>query len=287
MNKLLDDRGKPKPVISIVGFGSSVGVGATLSDPAVDAPVAYFTLQLKAALDPGAIYDWQVSNHSQNGSIAANFSAFASPQSGYPLSAWGEVLAAGITPDVCVFAYGMNDFQPANFNAGETFPGFSLFLTDAVLTCQKVGADVVIMTSPHPAVVTHDLWVMPAGTPQNYPTFVAADVAPEQLTPAASASNITSDFLGNGIPITMGWRFLQGNQAMRDVAARTGSPVIDAERHWMKAIQTYQLSSGSASGAEDALFDPGQCVHPNLLGHKLSYHASVDDFIRSLGAPKR
>jgi hypothetical protein len=95
---------------------------------------------------------------------------------------------------------------------------------------------------------------------------------------------ITADFLGNGLGnITMDYRFLRTNQAMRDAAASTGSVLVDAERYWMQAIQYEQTITGSASSAENALFNAGQIVHPNLLGHQLSYHRAVDDFTTSIG----
>lgn len=54
--------------ITIVGYGSSVGFGATLPVVA-DAPVNNFASTLAAILDPSGLYNFQVLNYSQNGSV--------------------------------------------------------------------------------------------------------------------------------------------------------------------------------------------------------------------------
>jgi hypothetical protein len=135
LSKLLQSyqQGLQNPIY-VVGFGSSVGVGATLPNPSVDAPVNYFMTSLKSAVDPGGIYNFQVSNQSVNGTIAFQFPA-----------AWTTMLEVTTTPAVCVFVYGMNDGQVAEWSSGETFPGFYSSLLSAIQTCKLAGADVVIM----------------------------------------------------------------------------------------------------------------------------------------------
>jgi hypothetical protein len=126
LSKLLQSyqQGLQNPIY-VVGFGSSVGV---------DAPVNYFMTSLKSAVDPGGIYNFQVSNQSVNGTIAFQFPA-----------AWTTMLEVTTTPAVCVFVYGMNDGQVAEWSSGETFPGFYSSLLSAIQTCKLAGADVVIM----------------------------------------------------------------------------------------------------------------------------------------------
>lgn len=63
------------PPINIVGFGSSVGVGATLPDPATQAPVAVFSSTLESVIDPGGIYNFVTYNDSVNGSTFSEAAA--------------------------------------------------------------------------------------------------------------------------------------------------------------------------------------------------------------------
>lgn len=259
--------------INIVGFGSSVGVGASLPNAAADAPVAYFKARMKAVFDPGNLYNLTVSNQCVNGSSVIDFPA-----------AWAAMLAAGITtPGIAVLAYGMNDQAPASYNAGQTLPGFYNAMRSAVLKAKNAGWDVVIMTTPHPSIVRNPGYhSMPAGIAQVYPTSVAANVAQESMSPPASASTITADFVGEGVSISINHRGLRINHAMRDIAKEFGCALIDSERYWFEALQKYQIQTGSASGAEALLYNPGEIVHPNLLGHQESYHKAINDFVMAL-----
>lgn len=261
------------PIIPIVGFGSSVGVGATLVTPAVDAPVAWFKSQLKARIDQANIYNLTAYNYCVNGSSASEFP-----------TAYAAMIAAGITqPGIAVLCYGMNDQQPALFNSGQTFPGFYAGMRTAITTLKKAGWDVVVMTTPHASIVLNpSINSMPSVVPQIYPTSIAAPVGAEQMQPAASLSNVIADFIGEGVSITVSHRALRVNQAMRDVCKEFGATLIDTERYWFEALQKFQLQTGSAAGAEGILFNSSETVHPNLVGHQNSYQASVNDFVKSL-----
>ena len=250
------------PVINIVGFGSSVGVGATLPDPATQAPVAVFSSTLKSVIDPGNIYNFVTYNDSVNGSTISEAAA-----------ALDAAVAAGHTPNICVLAYGMNDGAVAIFNSGQTYPSVYSSIMQFVTKARGLGADVVLMTTPH---VNTDIYVyeMPSVIPQNYPTFVAAPVLPTQLIPPASASNITADWLGTGQNITVAHRHYRVNQSMRQAATDAGIAVIDVERYWFKAVAKFGVA---------ALFNPGETVHPNLLGHQNSYWLAIYEFLQAMG----
>lgn len=258
-----------------VGFGSSVGNAATVPNPSLNAPVAWFHSQMKAQFDPGNLYNLQFLNYSVDGSSASEFP-----------TAWAAMLAAGITPKIVHFAYGMNDAGVALYNSGQTFPGFYNAMRAAILTAKKIGADVVICTSPHPSIVLNpSMYAMPAGVPQIYPTSVAAPVAPESLLPPASQSKIVADFVTEGTAISVDHRMLRINQAMRNLAREFGCTLIDAERGWFEALQKYQIQTGTPGGAEGLLFNPGETVHPNLLGHQVSYQRETNDFISAFSKP--
>lgn len=271
MNTIRAYRHDLQAQIPIVGVGSSVGNGAALPDPSTDAPVAYFKTQLESVFDPGNLYNVVVSNQSVNGSVITDFPA-----------AWAAVLAIGYTtPGIVVFAYGMNDQQPAAYNSGQTFPGFNSQFRSAVKTVRDAGWDAVIATSPHCSVARFpSLLSMPPAVPQTYPTAISAPVSDAALQPSAATGSITADFLGDGTTITLSHRALRINQAMRNVAREFNCPLIDAEAYWFEALQKYKLLTGTMTGAEGSLYDGAENVHPNLLGHQLSYQRGIRDFLK-------
>lgn len=253
-----------QPAINIVGFGSSVGVGATLPYPTTQAPVAHFFTKLKSAIDPSSLYNFVKYNDSVNGSTISE-----------SIAKLADAVTAGHTPKLCVLAYGMNDAQVAIYNAGQTFPGVYTAAMQFVRNARALGADVILMTTPHHKTASGStLYVMPAGIAQSYPTAIPANVLPEQLQPPASTSNVTADFLQNGTTVTASHRHLRVNEAMRQAATDSGVPLIDVERYWFQAVHTY---------GEAALFDVGETVHPNLIGHQNSYWLAIDDFLQSIG----
>jgi len=250
------------PPINIVGFGSSVGAGATLPDPATQAPVAVFASTLESVIDPGGIYNFVTYNDSVDGSTLSE-----------AITALDAAVADGHTPDICVLAYGMNDGAVPIFNSGQTYPAVYSSIMQFVAKARSYGADVVLTTTPHPQLEIYT-YEMPAGIPQNYPTFVASPVGPEQIIPSASTSNITADWLGTGENITVAHRHYRVNQAMRQAATDAGIPLIDSERYWFKALAKFGVA---------ALYNPGEDVHPNLLGHQNSYWLAIYEFLQAVG----
>ncbi|MFA5206231.1 MAG: SGNH/GDSL hydrolase family protein [Lentisphaeria bacterium] len=263
---LLKLRNSQPVTITIVGFGSSVGVGATLPDPAVQAPVKYLGARLKAAFPAAKKLEVVCDNRSLNGSILSQF------LNDVPTGNWNAYLKEGKKPTLVVFAYGMNDGFPAMYNASQPPPFFRSQLVAAIRLVQAAGADPVILTSPHP--ISTVAWAMPATYRQAYPTAVPAPVGPEQMSPPASRSVVLQDPLGTGRRIPVSVRHLHLNQLMREVARETGCAVIDAERCWFEAV--------AARGGDAALFNAGETVHPNLLGHQVSYQQAIDQFVASL-----
>lgn len=246
----------------VFGYGSSVGVGAQI-DPS-QAPVMKFFELLQKAINFGRIYPMEVRNKSVNGSAVNNFLA----------NQWPETIAEGITPDLALFIYGMNDFPSANYNAGATFGknGFKPRLKSAIQKVRDAGGDVVLTTTPHPFITEYD-WTLPATVNQVWPTFVAMPVPPEGITPPVSQSN--TEFMWNGKLIKAGVRFLRGNDAIRQVAVEMGCVLIDVEKYWFDAVAKY---------GERALYNPGQQVHPNLLGHQQSYWKAFEEFFDNVNS---
>ncbi|HHL5899574.1 TPA: phage tailspike protein [Escherichia coli] len=249
----------------LYGFGSSVGVGATLPDPATQAPVAKFFEYMNDTLNKQRIYPINFTNKSVNGSMINNFI----------VNQWPEVVAEGIYPDIALFIYGMNDFPTAQYNAGQTFNenGFKQRLRNAINLVREAGGDVVLTTTPHPNISEYS-WSMPAGISQIWPSSSPAPVSDNDIIPSAANSNVTFEW--NGVNIQAGVRFLRGNDAIRKIAVEMGCVLIDVEKYWFDAVAKY---------GETALFDRTpeiQTVHPNLLGHQQSYWLAFEDFFRNL-----
>ncbi|MCV8028688.1 phage tailspike protein [Escherichia coli] len=249
----------------LYGFGSSVGVGATLPDPATQAPVAKFFEYMNDTLNKQRIYPINFTNKSVNGSTINNFI----------VNQWPEVVTEGIYPDIALFIYGMNDFPTAQYNAGQTFNenGFKQRLRNAINLVREAGGDVVLTTTPHPNISEYS-WSMPAGISQIWPSYSPAPVSDNDIIPSAANSNVTFEW--NGVNIQAGVRFLRGNDAIRKIAVEMGCVLIDVEKYWFDAVAKY---------GETALFDRTpeiQTVHPNLLGHQQSYWLAFEDFFRNL-----
>ncbi|NHJ27343.1 SGNH/GDSL hydrolase family protein [Klebsiella quasipneumoniae subsp. similipneumoniae] len=247
------------------GFGSSVQVGATLPDPATQAPIAKFFEYLNKTLNKQGIYPLTFENRGVNGSSINNFI----------VNQWPGVVAEGVYPDIALFVYGMNDFPTANYNAGQTFNenGFKQRLRTAINLVREAGGDVVLTTTPHPNIGEYS-WSMPPSVNQIWPSFSPLPVSDENIIPSAAESNVTFEW--NGVSIQAGVRFLRGNDAIRQIAVEMGCVLIDVEKYWFDAVAKY---------GEAALFNRTpeiQTVHPNLLGHQQSYWLAFEDFFRNL-----
>ncbi len=261
--------GNTQPVtLTVVGFGSSVGVGATLPDPATQAPAMYLAARLRAAFGSTNKLEVVADNRSLNGSILSQF------LNDVPTGNWDAYMKEGKKPTLVVFAYGMNDGFPAMYNTSQPPPFFHTQLVSAIRLVQAAGADPVILTSPHP--ISTVTWAMPATYSQAYPTAIPAAVGPEQMTPPASSSVVWQDPLETGRRVPVSQRHLHINQVMRAVARETGCALVDAERCWFEAV--------AARGGDAPLFNANETVHPNLLGHQLSYQKAIDAFVTALAA---
>lgn len=248
----------------IHGYGSSVSNGATLPSPATQTPVAKFFEHFNRTVNRGGIYPLRFVNKSVDGSAINHFLT----------REWPATEASGEFPDLAVFAYGMNDFPSAQYNAGVTFGdnGFRQRLKTAIQRVRDRGGDVVILTTPHPYIENYS-WSLPDSIDMVWPKFAAKPVADEVLIPPVSESNVKFKYAG--VEITQGVRFLRGNDIMREVAVEMGCVLLDAERYWFAAVAKYGNSG---------LYNPGQLVHPNLFGHQQSYWRAIEEFFDNVDA---
>ncbi|EOE0154415.1 SGNH/GDSL hydrolase family protein [Klebsiella pneumoniae] len=248
------------------GFGSSVGNGASIGGKnSPDTPIAKFFEFFNNTVNRSGIYPTEKQNYSVDGSSINDFLN----------RDWDAALASGNTPDVVLFAYGMNDFPTALYNAGATFGenGFKECLRNAIRKVKEAGADVVLTTTPHPRMGAYS-WSMPPAVPQIWPSASPAPVSDDDIIPKASESGITIKW--NGKNIFVAHRFLRGNDAIRQVSVEEECVLLDSEHFWFDALAKY---------GEDALFDdvPAyQTVHPNLLGHKESYQKAEKIFFNAM-----
>lgn len=250
----------------IYGYGSSVGNGATIGgNSSPNTPVAKFFEHFQRTVNKAGIYPFEYSNKSVDGS---NINDFLNRE-------WPATVATRVFPDLAVFAYGMNDFPSAQYNAGMTFGpnGFKQRLRDSIQKVRDAGGDVVLLTTPHPNIEEY-AWDLPDSIDMLWPQFSPKPVSNEALIPPVSQSNVSFDFMGKRI--TQGVRFLRGNDAMREVAVEMGCVLIDVEKYWFEAVGKY----GNA-----LLFDRTptmQTVHPNLLGHQQSYWRAIEEFFNNV-----
>lgn len=230
----------------IGGLGSSVGVGATV--PATDAPVAYFATRLARQVDPARLARWTTVNGSVNGSTIHNGRT----------RDWAVLERSH--PDVVVLAYGMNDGMPSQFESGETYDGAMRDLCALVSEIRSSGAVPVLLTTPS-AHTTRSDWDYLVGPryPQHSPVDTSSPVRVVRLPGRGSAPEST--------------RHAAVNAGIRSVASSLHVDLVDVEPYWLIAV---------ASRGEDALFNASQSVHPNLLGHRLSYHYAIDAALAQL-----
>lgn len=252
--------------IQIVGLGSSVGNGATLASPTVDAPPYYFSTRLQNRANRAGIYSFATYQRSANGTTVFQGDTIA----------WPALLAEPLTPKVVLICFGMNDGQAAQFNSGQGFPACYNNMRSLCMKIRAAGADPIICTTPHPHSTRNSFSIFSLSIPATYPTSITAPVADAALIPTVATSTITNDVLNNGKSIPYSHRHLRANEAYRRVAVELGVALIDVERYWFEAVGMY---------GEDALFGAAEYVHPNLLGHQLSYQRAIDDFIAAAFDP--
>lgn len=235
---LVDALHNHRPV-TLVGIGSSVGAGATLPDKAAQSPVGHLGQLFRDRFPASPL---TVANLSVNGSTAWDGKKVYTDQ------------VRPLHPTALLVAFGMNDGQTAQYNAGETLRGSISAMQSIVDAAEADGVTVLIATTPSPH-TDRDPYAMPAGVPVSYPT-VDGDLVPSM------ADSVTT--IG-GQPFTA--RHAAWNDRVRSLAASNGVRVIDAGQQWTRAERYV---------GQDALFNAGEYVHPNLLGHALAYWKAED-----------
>lgn len=243
--------------LSIVSVGSSVGAGSTLASPSTDAPSAYLATALNAVVNKLG----NITFEHVNGCVGGH--AFADGEADYATAAATATGTVKLVPVV----FGMNDGNTDLYHNGQTYPGVRTFIRQLVADVVADEADPIVFTTPHPH-TGRQTWTASLGNAYPSGGRVPAD------NTGASIVNITTS---SGATVPASYRHLRVNEMIRRACAELGACVIDAERYWFEAV---------AKHGEDALFDVGEIVHPNLLGHQLSYHAAIDQFVQAFDAAR-
>lgn len=263
-----------RPELPIEAYGSSVFNGAAQPTPE-DAPIYKFLDAFKKWFDPDDRYNIVIRNRSIDGSTISTF-----------LSAWEATRALfPAAPVAVVMGYNMNDCAPAQFNGGQTLPGFQQAMLQACQVFERAGCDGIFTTSPYPMAVGNlSRYAMPSGIPQVYPASAAtsAPVSPEQLSPPASESMITADILNEGVTVSIDFRMHVCNETTLQIAGVAGLPVINSGGYWVRALSDETKKLGSTLLAEQTFYASGENVHPNPVGIQVSYGDAFDDFWRSM-----
>ncbi|WP_338183314.1 hypothetical protein [Jatrophihabitans sp.] len=175
--------------------------------------------------------------------------------------------ALGAARGPLLLAYGMNDGFPASYHAGQTFSQFYPKMVELIEQARRDGFDPIVTTSPHPHTGRVTSWALPEGITSTYP---AAGVMKPDSTQAQSV--ISADWAHTGTPIPVSYRHVRVNEAMRQAAIATGAPLIDVEKQWWRLVAAF---------GQDDLFNTGEVVHPDILGHE-AYRLAIVEFIESL-----
>lgn len=172
---------------------------------------------------------------------------------------------------------GMNDFVPGGYNSNQSFPGARDALISLIGQCISANVPLVLFTSPHPNTPQYDynFFAQVTSAPEVYPIYRAAPVDNStQVYPPVAISKITRDWTGSGIAVEGDVRFWHGNNMLRTIARRYQSNVflLDAEWAWFR----YGVEP---RGNCSALYDSGSVVHPNVLGHQVSFQRVIREFV--------
>ena len=264
-----------KPPLTVACFGSSIGTlpnnsGKTICDTV--------TSSINNLINPGGgnTYNITEDNESVVGTVASQFP-----------TAWNAMESKSITPSVCVFVYGMNDGAVAEYNSGQAFTGFLNGITSAVQKCTAAHADSIIITSPDGRSVsstnTPKQISLPTDLPSVYPNIAAPPVNCGQLVPSCDQGII--NVASSGTSIYSNLRFLEVNSAMRQLAAQTGSLLIDSQIVSYQTILGDVQSGQTQSQTEDAFYgpDPNNQVHPNAQGMTQFFTNAVTNTFAAIG----
>lgn len=249
--------GAPQSV-NIGVIGSSVGNGAAVLDSEKNRPGAAFVRMMNARFNALGSYAFTEYNRCVDGSVVfAGYDKFVNMVA--PTAEGGE----GLRLDALLVVFGMNDGATAAFNSGQTYTLFCAKLEAIFDLAASKGIDVIVASSPHPHLYK-TVWGAAPGATINFPVG-----GPPLPLPADSVVMVPVP--GNpSRKVAASWRHHRCNEAMQLIAERRGGLFLDAGGKYLAAVDKL---------GEDALYNYAERVHPNLLGHQVSYWAAFEEAI--------
>jgi hypothetical protein len=252
--------------IRVIAIGSSVGNllltnGLTIGQ--------HFFNELVDIIDPTGERNFTFTNACVNGQTWSQANA--------QLAA-GEITAGG-TAKLVITIMGMNDQGPPIFNEGQTYPMVRPLATGFIVNVHNNGGDVIVMGTNH-LDTDNAAYNLQGILNQSYPTFIAAPVNPEAMTPPASLSVLTGDYLGIGVDIDIDARAFDVNHAQHIAAIDTGACYLDVQTYDFLCIARYGVTNPNL--AISRYGSPSQIVHLAPFGLDQAYGLAINTFCRSI-----
>lgn len=214
--------------------------------------------------------NWLADSHAHGGHVLGQFMGQLEES-----NAWVNGLSRFV-----LVGPGMNDWQVAAFDTNQTYPFAIKHLIALIEASRTKGIKTLLTTSVHLNTTLVDYASFFRDNPTIraiYPRYIEAPINPEtDQFPPASRSKDRRDMTGSGILSEYDVRFWAGNKMLREVARLYPNQVIllDAEWAWFRyGVEVHGVA---------ALFDQNETVHPNVLGHQVSYHRVFRQFARDL-----
>ena len=270
--------GKPvfaSRVMRAVGRGSSVSTdpnsGRNGASPVGQAPVKFLADTFAAAFGPYLAI--RPDNWSHGGHVARHGDG-----------QWAEAMAQDpAAPAILMDCFGMNDLSPYGYNSGQT----AEYLRNPIYyeaELRRRAADgvkmIVLCTTPHPHTGRYPYNL--DGVAMTWPYDKPSPVTPDEIVPPAAQSVANRDWTGGGVVCPGDVRAGHVNAMIRTVARRlhldpalkASVVLLDVEWAWFRyGVEVRSL---------DQLYNAGEIVHPNLLGHQVSYQRCIREFVAAM-----
>lgn len=268
--------------IHVLGRGSSVATDAANQAreggcPSDHVPTFLLRDGINDKFGPGVqAIAW---NYSHGGHVASQAA-----------SQWDDAIAAGMpaVPDIVFDCFGMNDLSPYSYNTGQVSP---TYIPNGYYNEIKGRLDAgvklfIIATTPHENTDKYDYSLN--GVPMIWPYALPNGVQPDQLVPPATSSTpnggsvVNRDWTGTGIKRNGSARAAHVNNMLRDLVRRFNADpayrgrviLCDAGWAWFRfGLEKHMLAE---------LYGPQEIVHPNELGHEVSYDRCIREIVDAM-----
>lgn len=261
--------------IRIVGRGSSVSTDPNSdrngASPPGKAPVQFFADLYNAQFGPNLVAD--PDNLSHGGHVASHGDG-----------QWAEALAQSpAIPAMLLDCFGMNDLSPYSYNSGQTAD----YLRNPIYyeaELRRRSADgvklIALCTTPHPHTGRYPYNLN--GVDMTWPYAKASPVNPDQMVPPAAQSVVARDWTGGGVVRDGDVRAGHVNMMIRNIARRLHLDPSVTARVALLDVEWAWFRYGVEVQSIDALYNAGEIVHPNALGHQVSYQRCIRELVNAM-----